>query len=267
MLHFPQLATGASAQFPVEWRLIRRTIVNRTPDGTLVKLDDPNARGIAWRLRYQGLTEAERAALEALFRDAEGRLKTFVFLDPCGNLLTWSEDLSKTVWHKDGAVQIASDVADPDETERASRITNTAQTDQGIEQKIDVPGWCHYCFSFQARAAGRTRMTLSISNSGGSIAREQYAESNWAVCWCSGQLSGSAEDLTCRVAVDAGSAIDVFGFQLGAQPNPSAYRRTYGQSGVYPNTRFLDDELRFVANGIDDHSVALSVFSRSGDQG
>src|ERR671910_288909 len=101
MLYFPQLATGASAQFPLEWRLIRRTIVNRTADGTLLKLDDPNAAGIAWSLRYQGLTEAERAALEALFHDTEGRLQTFLFLDPRGNLLTWTEDLSKPVWHQD----------------------------------------------------------------------------------------------------------------------------------------------------------------------
>lgn len=266
MLYFPQLATGATVQFPMERSLSRRTIVNRTPDGTLVKLDDPNVAGIAWMLRYQGLTEAERAALELLFHDTEGRLQTFVFLDPCGNLLTWSEDLSKTVWHNDGAAQIAIDVADPQGTERASRITNTAQIDQGVEQTVDAPGWCHYCFSFQARAAARTRMTLTISNSGGSIAREQHAENNWAVYSCSGQLSGDAEDLTCRVALEAGSAIEVFGFQLDAQPNPSAYRRSHGQSGIYRNSRFLDDELRFVANGIDDHTVAMRVFSRSGEQ-
>jgi hypothetical protein len=267
MLYFPQLATGASAQFPLESRLIRRTIVNRTPDGTLLKLDDPNAMGIAWMLQYQGLSETERAAFEALFHETEGRLQTFVFLDPRGNLLTWSEDLGQTVWHKDGAAQIVNDVTDPDGTQRASRITNTAQVNQGIEQSVDVPGWYHYCFSFRARAAARTRMTLSLSNSGGSIDREQYAENGWAVYSCSGQLSGSAEDLTCRVAVQAGAAIEVFGFQLDAQPNPSAYRRTYAQSGVYRNSRFLDDELRFMANGIDDHSVAMSVFSRSGNQG
>ncbi len=109
-------------------------------------------------------------------------------------------------------------------------------------------------------------MTLSISNSGGSIAREQHAADKWGVYSCSGQIEGSAEDLTCRVAVDAGSAIEVFGFQLDAQPNPSAYRRTYARSGIYTSSRFLDDELRFVANGIDDHSVAVRVFSRTGEQ-
>jgi hypothetical protein len=266
MLYFPQLATGATAQFPLERRSNRRTIVNRMPDGTRVKLDDPSAAEIFWSLQYQGLTEGEREALETLFQDTEGRLQTFVFLDPCGNLLTWSEDLSRTVWNKDGALQVGTDAADPFGSQRASRVTNTSQIAQGIEQTVDVPGWYQYCFSFQARAATRTRMTVSISNSNGRIDRVQYSDDNWAVYWCSGQLNGDAGDLTCRVDVDAASAIEVFGFQLDAQPNPSAYRRTYGRSGIYGNARFLEDELRFVATGIDDHSIAMRVFTRQGEQ-
>ncbi len=79
MLYFPQLATGATVQFPLARRLSRRTIMNRTPDGTLVKLDDPSAASISWMLRYQGLCEAERAQIETLFEDTEGPLRTFRF--------------------------------------------------------------------------------------------------------------------------------------------------------------------------------------------
>jgi hypothetical protein len=266
MLYFPQLVTGALAQLPLERRFSRRTIVNRMPDGTLVKLHDPSVAEIAWTLQYQGLTEGERAALETLFHDTEGRLRSFLFVDPCGNLLTWSEDLSRPVWNKDGAVQVAGEAADPYGSQRASRITNTAQIAQGITQKIDVPGWYYYCFSFQARSATRTRMTLSISNSNGRIDHVHYAYDDWAVYWCSGQLDGDAGDLSCRVELDAASTIDAFGFQLDAQPNASAYRRTYDQSGIYRNARFMQDELRFVANGIDDHSITMRVFTRSGEQ-
>jgi hypothetical protein len=266
MLYFPQLATGALAQFPLRRQLLRRTIVNQHLDGTVVKLDDPSAARITWDLRYLGLTETERQNIETLFRDAEGRLRSFTFLDPAGNLLRWSEDLSKAVWHKDGAIQVVSDVTDPNGTSRAVRITNTAQVSQGVEQKADVPGWFHYCFGVKARAAAPTQMTLSISNAAGTISSVQRVTSDWASYWCAGQIDGSAEDLTCRLALDGGGAIETFGFQLGAQPNPSDYRRTYSQSGVFGNSRFLDDELEFVANGIDDHAVALRVFSRLGDQ-
>jgi hypothetical protein len=266
MLYFPQLATGALAQFPLQRRLTRRTIVNQAFDGTMVKLDDPSAAGISWDLSYVGLTEAERQEIETLFRDTEGRLRSFTFLDPAGNLLSWSEDLSKAVWRKDGAVQVVSDVADPNGTSRAVRITNSAQVEQGVEQKADVPGWFHYCFSVRARAAANTQITLSISNAAGTISSVQRVTNEWAPCWCSGKIDGNAEDLACRLAVNAGASIEAFGFQLEAQPNPADYQRTYGQSGVFRSSRFLEDELEFVANGIDDHAVGMRVFSRLGDQ-
>ena len=90
MLYFPQLATGATAQFPLERRVMRRTIVNRMLDGSVVKLDDPKAAGISWALKYQVLTDSERAAIESLFCATQGRLQGFTFLDPAGNLLRWS---------------------------------------------------------------------------------------------------------------------------------------------------------------------------------
>jgi hypothetical protein len=266
MLYFPQLETGAMAQFPLDRRFIRRTILNRTPDGTLLKLDDPAAAGTAWTLQYQGLTEGERAALEELFCDAEGRLRSFTFLDPAGNLLKWSEDLAKELWHKDGAIQLAGEIADQNGGSRASRITNASQVLQGIEQTVDAPGWFRYCFSFSVRSPASTRITLAILNAEGSITSEHIANNEWRLASCSGELGGSADDVTCRLELEAGAAVEVFGFQLEAQPNPSGYRRTFDKSGVHKKCRFAEDELRFVANGIDDHEVTIRVFSPAGEQ-
>ena len=264
MLYFPQLATGATAQFPLERRLLRRTIVNRLPDGSVVKLDDPKGAGIVWTLKYLGLTDAERDAFETMFREAQGRLRPFTFLDPAGNLLRWSEDLADPVWHRDGALQIAAGVADPEGAERASRITNTAQAEQSIAQTIDPPGGRRHCFSMFVRSANRTPIELSLSNSAGMMTAAQFADTNWRLVSCSGELEGDADDITVRASFDPGAAADVYGCQLSAQPNPSAYRRTRAESGVYPNSRFLDDELTFIANGIDDHALSLRIFSRLG---
>jgi hypothetical protein len=264
MLYFPQLATGATVQFPLDRRLTRRTIVNRMPDGSVVKLDDPNAAGLSWSLKYQGLSDLERDAIETLFCEAEGRLRPFVFVDPTGNLLSWSEDLAKAVWHEDGALQATAGVPDPDGMERGSRILNTAQSRQSIAQTIDGTGSLRYCFSVFARSASRTRIELSLSNSAGSIAADQFADGNWRLLSCSGDLSDGAAEVTCRATVEAGTAVDVYGFQLSAQPNSSAYRRTGAESAVYAHSRFLDDELQFIANGIDDHAVSLRIFSRLG---
>jgi hypothetical protein len=265
MLYFPQLASGATVQFPLQRRIVRRSIVNRMADGTFIKVDDPNATGILWTLQYQGLSDAERSRLENVFCEAEGRRNPFVFLDPCGNLLTWSENFSNSAWHKDGAIQLAS-AGDPNGDERATRITNAAQTTQGIEQTVEAPGWFRYCFSFQARAAARTRVEISISNGDGGVRSEHFADAEWRLLSCSGEIQGSAESITCGFAIGGGTAVELFGSQLAAQPGPSEYRLSRGASGVYRNSRFCDDELRFVANGIDDHAVALRVFSRAGKQ-
>jgi hypothetical protein len=264
MLYFPQLASGATVQFPLERQLVRRTIINRMPDGSVVKLDDPNGAGISWTLRHQGLSDSEREAIQELFCKTEGRLRPFVFLDPVGNLLSWTDDLAEAVWHKEGALQIASGVADPNGTERAFRIINTAQAEQSITQTVDAPGWFRYCFSVFARSTMRTPLELSLSNADGTIAVEQFAGSNWRLLSCSGELGGTAEEVTCSATIGGGSGVEVYGFQLSAQPNPSGYRRTRAESGVYANSRFLDDELKFVANGIDDHAVSLRIFSRLG---
>jgi hypothetical protein len=262
MLYFPQLATGAMVQFPLSRRLIRRTVINQMPGGDLLKLDDPQAAGISWALQYRGLTEAERLALETLFLDAEGQLRTFTFLDPCGNLLRWSEDLSEAVWRVEGGLQVSISPEDPDGLRQGLRITNTTQAIQALEQKVEVPGWFGYCFSFEARAAASTRTTLSLSNRSGTISSEHSLDPTWRVYSCSGRIDSTAEDLTCRVALDPGASIEAFGFQLQAQPNPGVYRRTADQAGVYQATRFLDDQLQFVGSGIDDHSTELRVFSR-----
>jgi hypothetical protein len=262
MLYFPQLTTGAIAQFPIERRAIRRTVVNRLPDGTLVKLDDPRSAGIAWTLHYDGLSDAERLAIEALFCEAEGRLHSFLFLDPASNLLRWSEDLTAAVWQTGGALQVANGVIDPNKTERAIRIVNAAQAPQSIVQSVNVPGWLRYCFSIWVRSSARTPVSLSLLNADGEITSEHFAADEWRLVSCSSELAGSAEDVSCRFAVDAAAAVDVYGFQLSAQSNPDTYRRTYSASGVYADSHFLDDELKFTANGIDDHAVTVRVFSR-----
>jgi hypothetical protein len=264
MLYYPQLATGASAQFPIERQVARRTITNDFADGMRLKLDDPAAAGMFWTLRYEGLTDAERTAIEDLFGSAEGRLQTFMFLDPSSNLLRWSEDLEKPVWNADGMLQVTSQVPDGVGSERASRLTNTGQVFQGIQQKIDAPGWYRYCFSVTARASAACMARMILTNADGTAVSEYAVGPSWTRYACSGAIEGEAEDITCRFETAAGAAVEVFGFQLEAQPNSSAYRVTGTQSGVYPKTRFFEDEILFVANGIDDHAAIVRLYSALG---
>ncbi|HOK48045.1 MAG TPA: hypothetical protein PLK67_19010, partial [Bryobacteraceae bacterium] len=113
MLCFPQLLTGAVGQFPGGKVIRRRTVVNETEDGRTVKLGDAAAGEVEWVLELKGLADSEWEAIENLFEVVEGRLGTFTFLDPFGNLLSWSEDLSAAVWQKSQGVSIAKGYEDP----------------------------------------------------------------------------------------------------------------------------------------------------------
>src|SRR5207302_1485219 len=101
MLLFPQLMTGALCQFPLRKNRRTRTVSNRAADGSTIKLADPAAEVTEWQLEYSDLSDDEAAALRDFFASAEGTLNAFTFLDPAGNLLSWSEQLDAQVWQKD----------------------------------------------------------------------------------------------------------------------------------------------------------------------
>src|ERR1017187_266982 len=84
----------------------------------------------AFKVNYLNITDAERNVLLTFFRDtAEGRLQEFVYLDPGGNLVTYSEDFSQAYWNKTG-VSVGSAVSDPWGGNRATTLTATTSNSQ-----------------------------------------------------------------------------------------------------------------------------------------
>src|SRR5712691_11780035 len=118
MLVFPQLATGAAALYPVLRRTRARTVVNSLADGRTVVYQDGDGGSEEWELRATGLTGAEKTAIEALFAATLGRLATFTFLDPAGNLLARSEEFGDPVWMNGAAIQLTPGTNDPFGTTR-----------------------------------------------------------------------------------------------------------------------------------------------------
>lgn len=244
MLCFPQLLTGAIAQYPVGRTTVARSVVNRMADESMICLADPDARLLRWELRFQELSDAEREALEAFFRLTGGPLRTFTFLDPAGNLLRSSGDLSADVWIADGLLQVDG-----------GRLVNAAQATQGIEQRVAAPGALQYCFSAVVDA-GLVR--LSLRNVDGFL-RSEFRNGR---VWCSGSISGESEEIRCRIEVEPGATVEVRDLLLQAQPMPGAYRATADVSGVYAQTRFAEERIEFVSDGPDLHSTKVRLVSR-----
>jgi hypothetical protein len=255
-LYYPQLTTGSLSQLPGRKQIMRRTIVNRPVNGSAVKMADPEVGQSRWSLRYTGLTDEEIGRLQDLFTACEGRLRNFVWLDPFANLLRWTDDLSKPVWQN--SLQCAAGIEDPDGGTRAWRVTNAAQSGQGIAQSVDAPGWFCYAFGLWVRSNSTDVVELRLSNADGTVSAMRPVSADWQHVSVSGQIEGAAEEIRCSVEVPGACAVDVYGFQLDAQRDTSGYRKNTSVAGVYTG-RFDQDDFEYVSHGPNNHATEIAV--------
>src|SRR5471032_310348 len=164
MLVYPQLGTGALSQFPVRKNHRMRTVVNAAPDGSSVKLADPNGEVTEWQLPYSDLSDGEIGALEQFFAAAEGTLNGFTFLDPTANLLAWSGKLDENAWAPGPLLTVSGGIGDPTGGTQAWRLTNTGAGSQGITQTLPAPAGYVYCLSAYVRTAQAITATMLIGS-------------------------------------------------------------------------------------------------------
>jgi hypothetical protein len=259
MLCFPQLATGAVAQFPCTKTVIQRTVVNQELDGGRVKLFDPGSCRVEWQLKFAGLTSDEWGAIEQLFNTSEGQLGSFCFLDPFGNLLCWSEELSAAAWTHDPAIQITDGLADPLGGSGATRVTNTGAAEQSLSQTAGVPGSYQYCLSVHARSDAASSFRLFATAGTSSTTRTYATGPQWSRVELPAAMGAAADSITFGAAIPAGAAVELFGFQVEAQRGASKYKATTIQSGVFANASFVDDELKMTSNALGEYSAAVRI--------
>lgn len=265
MLYYPQLLSGAVAQFPIARGESHRTVTNTTPDGSTVRSADSGFGSVRWQLSYSHLTQQESAALETLFESAQGKLNSFVFLDPTDNLFLWSSDLTNAAWTKDPLLTVGTGQADPNGGTNAFQLTNTGQAAQGIEQPLSAPSSLVYCFSLYASSAGGTSFSITASDMAEQISQPVTAGPGWSRVVLSGALPTLLPSITFGISLPPGARISVFGLQVEAQGAPSIYKPTTDRGGVYPNSRFDSDSLDLVATGVNQNSVTVRLMSVAPD--
>jgi hypothetical protein len=258
MLIYPQLPTGALTQFPVQVRQQKRTLVNTAADGTVVKLGDPGAATMEWQLRYEGLSDAELAALLAFFTEAEGSLNSFTFVDPTANLIAWSNDLSNAVWTAAPLLSLTGAVADPDGGTNAWQVTNSGAAAQDLTQTVAAPGGYVYCLSAFARASAPAAFTLLLGNN----RCDQHLGSGWQRFASTGTGDPSASSMTFGIELGPGAAVDIYGLQVEAQDSPSLYKASTS-AGCYENARLRDDALTLTSTDVNRHSATVNIFYAS----
>lgn len=261
MLYYPQLTTGAVAQFPVTRSTNLRTIVNQLPSGFTIRMSDTGDEKVQWRLRYSSLTDNERTSIENLFEACEGQLNTFTFLDPTDNLLTWSEDWTQPVWDADPLLQVAGGVADALGGSDAMQLTNTAQTTQQIVQSTSGPSSFLYSFSVYVRSNVPATIQLVVTTTGQTSLTEVTTGTSWTRAITSAGLSVQQEGVGFGVQLPAGVQVDAFGAQVEAQPEAGLYKKNIDLSGVFTSTRFSSDLLTFAATAPNQNSCQIDLIS------
>jgi hypothetical protein len=259
MLIYPQLQAGNMAQFPLKKHLTMRTVQNRLLDGSRIVQRSLLAATTEWELLYSGLSDEERTKIEALHTATEGRLRTFTFLDPAGNLLRWSEDLSNTVWTKDAGLTVTGGISSPQGSARASLVANATPIAQNIKQTIAAPGNFTYAFRLQVKAAQDTQFVLFLECGSARQTKQVTAKSEWTTVWISGNLQETGENTAFGFEIPANQAIEVFGIGVTPQPGPGEYVRTRSTSGVYQNVRFANDQLSITTHGPNDTAMTVRL--------
>jgi hypothetical protein len=254
MAVFPQLTSGALAQFPVRKSNQLRTVVNTMADGSVVKLADPAGAITEWQLQYSNLSDAEAAALQQFFLSMEGSLNVFTFLDPTANLLAWSDQLTNDVWTPDPFAGLTGGVVDPLGGTNGWTLSNSGQAPQGVYQTLNAPGGYTYCLSVYVQSATPGTAILLLEGNQTTVT----VGSGWTRFAVTGQGAASASSITFGVQVPPGMSVNIFGLQVEIQPGASNYKPST-TGGVYSTAYFRDDSLVFTSTDVNHNSITVNL--------
>lgn len=254
MRFFPQLQTGCVTQWPLNKEAMAGTAIEEAPGGKVWRADRPAADSTHWRMRFDGLTAAEKDAIEELYRWSGGGLREFAFVDPASNLLGWSEDLMRDEWSRDGGLLCEAAGAEPG---RGStwQVTNFGGAPCGLSQAVPDEWGYQFCFSVELRSAVNTEATLFA----GETELVFPVEGTWRRC----SVTGAGPQLQSRAGlkVPAGVSLLLREPQLEAQPAPSAYKGSSGVNGIHTRARFEGSSLSIQSTGPGVFSAEVTIWS------
>lgn len=224
-----------------------------------------------YQLNYPSITDAEVAALYSFFQSMRGRWGTFGFLDPGGNLLQYSEDMTQSYWAKN-AVTVGGSVADPFGGSRATSLTATSGNSY-ISAVIGPSGgglqgyMLNASIWARATSSGQSITVGFLGSTGSSYYVSQYnlPQGSWVRIDCNVQYFDNffARFILGGENLWSGSTIQVFGAQVTSMKGSGAYIRTAGAVGpgyaYRPNCRFETDVFQRTSLGPNQNQLALPI--------
>lgn len=238
---FPELISGAAAQFPWRRTISYRAVRNRFSAGEEIDYGDASFETRRWELPLTDLEDSEWQAIRDLFEETGGRRLPFTFVEPGANLLAWSESLEQEVWAKSSGVSVNSGQPDPGGGSAATNLT--AGGNWTVSQSIAAPASRAFAASawLKCNASGST---LVLSDGAGQSKQLQISGDNvWRLYELPWRQISAAEQIIFAISGSGGAAIGAYGLQVEPQLGRSSYKRTKEQSGVFANAFFDQDSL------------------------
>lgn len=258
-LFFPQLSSGALAQYPIKKSRFARTIKNVLPDGSMILYADPAGARLVWQMIYTELSTADLEALQNHFNACVGSYHGFTFIDPTDNMLVSSSDLISAAWTTPSLVQLSTGLPDPDGGTAAFTVINTGQTTEQISQTLNVPASYQYCFSLYATSNQPAELTLIRQGPSAQQRTTAVIGPAWTRIVSSGQLNDPGTSFTVAISLAPGQQAGFYGPQLEPQIMPSRYRPTSQTGGVYGNAHWGIDQLTISADAPNLFSTSFSI--------
>ncbi|HEY6990644.1 MAG TPA: hypothetical protein VH369_19770 [Bryobacteraceae bacterium] len=258
-LFFPQLTSGAYAQYPLQKTRAARIIKNVLADGSMVVFADPGNSRLYWQLSLTELTAVEASILQAHFEACAGPVRAFTFIDPTDNMLVWSSDLTAAAWLRPSEVGLSAGATDPTGNSSAFTVTNNAAVSEEIIQTLSTPANYHYCFSLYAKSLAPSSLALVRRGTSTEAAIAYDIGPAWTRLVSAGELGDAATDVTIAIRLSAGQQVTLYGPQLEPQLAPSRYRATGARGGVYANAHWAVDDLVLTATAPNLFSTAFHI--------
>ena len=209
------------------------------PDGSMIVHADTPASKLVWEMNYSELELADALALQSHFQACCGPYHAFTFIDPTDNMFASSVDLTASAWSKDPQIHITAGAPDPVGGASAFVLTNEGSATQRVWQQLAVPANYQYCLSLYAMSAQSSNLTAIWQGANAITNNELAVSTAWNRFVSSVRLNDAGSELTVGVMLQPGQQIMLYGLQLEAQIQPSRYRPTVTNGGVYPNAHFV----------------------------
>jgi hypothetical protein len=257
MIYFPQVKNGVTTQLPFAPTFRFLTDVADLTSGSRRVYswrgggltNAPTGPLAEWPISFQRLTDAGKSQLEAFFVARRGRLESFAFLDPSGNLVSNSETLTAGTWSGSGGTPGALDPfgrTNGYNVGSTTLVTTVLPDGDGLNLRL--------CASVYAK---NQAITLQFANGGGSVwaSRAFGATADWTRPALSA-IVPNMQAVTLRIVCNGGQ---LFGAQCSPTPGPGCYLRTPGNPALFRNCRFGTDTLEFRTIAPNHHQVSFTI--------